>query len=52
MAARICDITRADTILVSREVKDACTDADLKFAPAGSEILKGFAEPIQLFSPV
>ena len=50
-AARICDIARADAILVSREVKAACAGADLRFAPAGSETLKGFSEPVQLFSP-
>jgi class 3 adenylate cyclase len=52
MAARICKIAQADAILVSREVRDACTDVDLGFEPTGSEILKGFSEPVQLFSPV
>ena len=33
MAARICDIAQADAILVSREVRDACTGADLVFEP-------------------
>jgi class 3 adenylate cyclase len=51
MAARICDVAQADAILVSREVKDACIGADLRFAPTGSETLKGFSEPVQLFSP-
>jgi class 3 adenylate cyclase len=51
MAARICDIAQADVILVSREVRDACAGADLRFAPAGSETLKGFSEPVQLYSP-
>jgi class 3 adenylate cyclase len=51
MAARICDIAQADAILVSREVKDACVGANLRFAPMGSETLKGFSEPVQLFSP-
>jgi len=51
MAARICDIAQADAILVSREVRDACAGVDLGFAPAGSETLKGFSEPVQLFSP-
>ena len=51
MAARICDIAQADAILVSREVRDACAGVDLRFAPAGSETLKGFSEPVQLFSP-
>ena len=51
MAARICDIAKADAILVSREVREACAGADLRFAPTGSETLKGFSEPVQLFSP-
>ena len=51
LAARICDIAQADTILVSRELKDACADVDLVFEPAGTEALKGFAEPVALFSP-
>src|SRR5262249_9444354 len=51
MAARICGIAKADAILVSREVRDACAGVDLRFAPAGSETLKGFSEPVQLFSP-
>jgi class 3 adenylate cyclase len=51
MAARICDIAQADAILVSREVRDACTSVDPEFALAGSETLKGFSEPVQLFSP-
>jgi class 3 adenylate cyclase len=51
MAARICDIAQADAILVSREVRDACADVDLGFEPTGFETLKGFSEPVQLFSP-
>lgn len=49
-AARICAVAQAGAILVSREVKDACNGLDQTFAPAGTETLKGFAEPIQLFS--
>jgi class 3 adenylate cyclase len=52
MAARICAVAQADSILVSREVRDGCAGVDLKFAPMGFETLKGFAEPVQLFSPV
>jgi class 3 adenylate cyclase len=52
MAARICDAARADAILVSREVRDACAGADLVLQPIGSERLKGFAQPVELFSPV
>jgi class 3 adenylate cyclase len=44
-------VAQADAILVSREVRDACAGVDLEFAPAGSETLKGFSEPVQLFSP-
>ena len=51
LAARICDIARADSILVSREVRDACAGAELAFEPRGSETPKGFSEPVQLFSP-
>ena len=51
MAARICDIAPADAILVSREVKDACTGAGLAFKSTGTKTLKGFSEPVQLFSP-
>jgi adenylate cyclase len=51
MAARICDIALSDAILASREVKDACSGTDLRFAPMGFETLKGFSEPVQLFSP-
>ncbi len=51
MAARICDIAQADAVLVSREVRDACTGTELVFEPMGSEKLKGFSEPVQLFSP-
>ena len=50
MAARICDIAQADGVLVSVAVKDAC-GADVGFTPSGSETLKGFAEPVELFSP-
>ena len=50
MAARICDIARADAVLVSREVRDAC-QCRSGFASAGFETLKGFPEPVPLFSP-
>ena len=51
MAARICGVAQADAILVSVDVRDACAGADLKFAPIGLQALKGFSEPVQLFSP-
>ncbi len=50
MAARICDVGQAAAILVSREVSDACTGVDQAFEPMGSENLKGFSEPVPLFS--
>lgn len=51
MASRICNVARANAILVSDEVRNACADVDLIFELKGSETLKGFAEPVQLFSP-
>jgi class 3 adenylate cyclase len=51
LAARICDTAQANAILVSREVKDACVGTDLRFVSMGSEMLKGFSEPVQLYSP-
>jgi len=51
MAARICDNTPADAVLVSREVMGACTASDLAFRPVGSKNLKGFAAPVELFAP-
>ena len=51
MAARICDVAQAGAVLVSREVRDACADLGLNFEPSGSETLKGFSEPVQLFAP-
>jgi class 3 adenylate cyclase len=50
MAARICGAAQADAILVSREVRDACAGVDLTFASVGSRSLKGFSEPVELFS--
>jgi len=51
MAARICDHAQADAILASRDVKDACAGTDLAFQSAGSTTLKGFSEPVELFTP-
>ena len=51
LAARICDTAQADAVLVSREVRDVCIGVDLRFEPMGSKTLKGFSEPVQLFSP-
>jgi class 3 adenylate cyclase len=51
MAARICAVAEADTILVSRAVRDACAGIDVNFASMGAATLKGFSEPVQLFTP-
>ena len=51
MAARICDIAPAEAILVSAAVRDACNGAGLEFVPSGTESLKGFAQPVELFFP-
>ena len=52
MAARICNIAKPDVVLVSDKVRDMCNDLDLKFQPLGLENLKGFAQPVELFSLV
>lgn len=52
MAARICGIAPPDAILLSREVRDACIAANLQFEAIGQRTLKGFPEPVRLFSPV
>jgi class 3 adenylate cyclase len=51
MAARICNVAQADAILVSFEIRDACAGVDMRFASAGFATLKGFSEPVELFSP-
>jgi len=51
MAARLCEIAQADSVLVSRQIKDACAGSNLKFAAMDSKSLKGFSESVQLFSP-
>ncbi len=51
MAARICDVASADAILVSAAVKEACNDPRLRFESRGDELLKGFAQPVSLYSP-
>jgi class 3 adenylate cyclase len=50
MAARICDTAKPETILVSAAVKNACDGFDLGFEPLGSEALKGFSQPVELYS--
>ncbi len=52
MTARICDIAKAGAVLVSGDVRDACAEADLSFEPVGLQSLKGFDNPIALYTPV
>lgn len=52
IAARICNIAQANSILVSGDVRDACTEAELIFDPAGTELLKGISKAVKLYSPV
>jgi class 3 adenylate cyclase len=52
MAARICDIAQEGAVLVSRDVRDACAGASLRFASRGAVTLKGFPGPVQIYSPV
>jgi class 3 adenylate cyclase len=51
IAARICDVAKADAVLVSGAVRDACSGGALAFARSGTETLKGISEPIELFAP-
>jgi class 3 adenylate cyclase len=51
IASRICDIAQANTVLVSGDVREACADAGLAFEPRGEKTLKGFRDPIELYSP-
>ena len=51
IAARICDLAQADAVLVSAAVRDACDGTGLAFEPSGTKSLKGFAQPVELFSP-
>ena len=51
LAARICDSASADAILVSGDVKEACSGSNHSFDHHGSETLKGFSQPVELFAP-
>jgi adenylate cyclase len=50
LAARIADLAIPHEVLVTEEVRQEVGDAGLAFTPAGRRLLKGFAEPVQLFS--
>ncbi|WP_193368582.1 nickel-binding protein [Pelagibius marinus] len=51
MAARICGLAQANTVLVSHEVRNACNGGVLGFESLGAQTLKGFSEPVQLYTP-
>jgi adenylate cyclase len=51
LASRVADIAVPNEILVTAEVVEAASiDADLRFEPAGRRQLKGFDEPVALWS--
>ena len=51
LASRIADIAVPNEILVTADlVEAAATDAELRFEPAGRRQLKGFDEPVALWS--
>ncbi|MBK5289239.1 MAG: adenylate/guanylate cyclase domain-containing protein [Acidimicrobiia bacterium] len=51
LASRITDIAVPDEILVTEELMEtAKSEADLDFEPAGRRLLKGFDEPVPLWS--
>lgn len=50
MAARICEAAQPSQPLVSLQAKQACVSAGLKFVAIGSKSLKGFSEPVPLFT--
>jgi adenylate cyclase len=52
LASRIADLAVPDEILVSTDVREETTKAtdDYRFDPAGRRMLKGFDEPIEVFS--
>ncbi len=51
-ASRICAAAPADGIRVSSEVMRVCGDEAFEFERKGSELLKGFTDPVDLFSPI
>lgn len=51
LASRIADIAVPDEILVSEDLMQAAReDPELQFAPAGRRMLKGFDDPVPLWS--
>ncbi len=50
LASRLADIAVPDEILVTQDLVEAVADPDLSFEPAGRRVVKGFDEPIALWS--
>ncbi len=50
LASRLADIAVPDEILVTEELVDAVDDHELAFEPAGRRMVKGFDEPVRLWS--
>jgi adenylate cyclase len=50
LAARIADYARPGEVLVSRPVRDASTEVDVRFADVGAVELKGVSGTVDLFS--
>ena len=52
LAARICDRAEPGEVLVSNVVRELCAGKMLTFENAGTQTIKGFAEPVQLWRVV
>jgi len=51
IAARICALSAAGEVIVSATVRDlARTSSDVTFADRGEHVLKGVADPVQIFA--
>jgi adenylate cyclase len=50
LASRIADLAVPYEVLVTAATLEAAASSSLDFAPAGRRMLKGFAEPVELFA--
>jgi class 3 adenylate cyclase len=50
LAARVCDRAEPGQVLVSNVVRELCTGKLFQFADQGEATLKGFPEPVRLFT--
>ena len=50
LAARVCDRAEPGQVLVSNVVRELCTGKMFRFADQGEAMLKGFPEPVRLFT--